>query len=188
MGESALLTTLGCIAIGGVIGGIANCISVASTGGSARDCALGALAGFVGGVAGAGVAAVMVIGHVTAPYAEVTGRVVATLATDFCTSWFINGKPTKEDMAYMAVDVTMDVVFSAITYGYNPIDPVKKSIKRSFVNATVDGVTDVGQNELFNPKSTTNRNSTRRNNSTVRNRKSTSYYAHQKVGRLIGAI
>ena len=182
MGQSALLTTLGCMAIGGAIGGIANCIAVASNGGSARDCALGALAGFVGGVAGAGAAVLMTLCPATTPYAELGGRVVATLATDMLTSWFINGKPTKEDMTYMAVDVTMDVFFSTITYGYNKYDPCTQEVKRAIANTLIDGLVDVGQNELFNPNSTTNRNSTSSNISTPRER------AHQKVGRLIGAI
>jgi len=187
VGQSALLTTLGCLAVGGVIGGIANCITVVSSGGSARDCALGALAGFVGGVAGAGAAVLMTLCPATTPYAEVGGRVIATLATDFFTSWFINGKPTKEDMTYMAVDVTMDIVFSTVTYGYNPLDPVQNSLSRSLVNTTVDGLTDIGQNELFNSNSMTNRNSTSTNGSTAIN-STARYYAQQKVGRLIGAI
>ena len=188
MGQSALLTTLGCLAIGGVIGGIANYIAVVSSGGSARDCALGALAGFVGGVAGAGAAVLMTLCPATTPYAEVGGRVIATLATDFCTSWFINGKVTKEDFAYTAVDITMDLVFSTITYGYVPFDPAKQVYKRAIVNTTIDGIVDVGQNELFNPNSTTNRNSTSSNYSTTKNHNTARYYAHQKVGRLIGAI
>ena len=180
-GQSALVT-LGCLAVGGVIGGIANFAAVLSNGGSARDCALGALAGFIGGVAGAGAATFMTFCSVPIPYAELSGRVVATLATDMLTSWFINGKPTKEDMTYMAVDVTMDVVFSTITYGYNKYDPCTQEVKRAIANTLIDGLVDVGQNELFNPNSTTNRNSTSSNISTPRER------AHQKVGRLIGAI
>ena len=183
-----MLATLGCIAVGGVIGGVANCIAVVSTGASAKDCALGALAGFVGGVAGAGVAVLMTFCPATIPYAEVSGRVIATLATDFCTSWFINGKPTKEDMTYMAVDTAMDVVLSTITYGYNPLDPIKKSLTRSLVNATVDGLTDIGQNELFNNDSASNRNATKNSRSVATNRAIARNYAHQKVGRLIGAI
>ena len=82
----------------------------------------------------------------------------------------------------MAVDVTIDVVFSTITYGYNKYDPRTQEVKRTIANTLIDGLVDVGQNELFNPNSTTNRNTTSSNISTLRER------AHQKVGRLIGAI
>lgn len=186
-GQSAIVT-VGCYAIAGVIGGAANCISIARSGGSKRDCALGALAGFIGGVAGAFAATVMVKCPATSRYTEVGGRVIATLVTDLCTSWFINGKPTKEDMTYMAVDVTMDVVFSTIGYGYNKYDPRTQELKRALTNTLIDGFVDVGQNELFNPNSTTNRNTTSSNNSAATNHSAARYYAQQKVGRLIGAI
>ena len=189
-GHSALLVTLGTMALGGVIGAVANAVAVASNGGSVRDCSLGALAGFIGGFAGTGVAALMVMCPATAPYADVVGRGAATLATDLLTSTFINGKVTKEDLAYAAFDVTSDMMFSTITYYYNPSSD---DLSKMIVNTAIDGLTDNVQNELFNQNSFTNRRSRNNSNLAVSNTSTTNTtpawrYAHQKVGILISAI
>ena len=188
-GQSALVATLGAMVLGGAIGAIANAVTVASNGGSMRDCALGALAGFVGGAIGTGTAALMAMCPATTPYADVVGRGVATVATDLLTSKLINGKVTKEDFAYTAFDTTCDMLFSTITYFYNPAQKVARMIS----NATIDGMTDIAQNELYSQNSFTNRTS-RSNNGTTASSSSTAKnnsfqaYAHAKVGRLICAL
>ena len=201
-GESTLLAALGVMAIGGVIGGIANVVAVASNGGSVGDCAWAALAGFIGGALGTGVSLLMATTPATAPYAAVVGRGVATFVTDLCTSGFVNKEITANDIAYAAVDATMDMTLSTIAYYYNP---VSNETAQTITNFVIDGVTDIGQNELYSQNSYTNtasiptqtvtkkptmtKSTTIVKSTTITRRSAAARnYAHQKVGRLIGAI
>jgi len=100
------------MAIGGVIGGIANAIAVGSNGGSVGERALAALAGFIGSALGTGASLLMATTPATTPYADIVGRGVATFVTDICTAAFINKEITVGDVVYAAFDMTMDMTFS----------------------------------------------------------------------------
>ena len=186
-GHSALLTTLGVMAVGGIFGGLVNAISVASNGGSAQDCASAALAGFIGGALGVGTAALMLTNPATAPYANVTGRGVATLLTDLGTSLFMNGEIKKEDVALAAFDVSTDMMFSTMIYYYNPLTD---GLSGTISNAAMDGMTDIALNELFSQNSFTNRTAGKNKKSTCGHgsNERAKNYARIKVGRLIGVL
>lgn len=96
-------------------------------------------------------------------------------------SYVLNGKVTTGDIAWTAVDVTMDVTLSPITYFYNPIQEIAE---QTAVNAAIDGGTDIAQTILFtNTQNSSNSNT--RNKSAVRNRPNRDY-AQRKVGLLLG--
>ena len=101
-----------------------------------------------------------------------------------------------------AVDATMDMTLSTIAYYYNP---VSNETAQTITNFVIDGVTDIGQNELYSQNSYTNtasiptqtvtkkptmtKSTTIVKSTTITRRSAAARnYAHQKVGRLIGAI
>lgn len=121
------------------------------------------------------------------PQRATLARGVATLTTDFLTTWMTNGRVTKEDVAWMAVDATMDMTLSTITYFYNPISDL---VKQTAVNAAIDGALDIAESKLFLDGSNSQNHAAAASttNPTARERKDTWYYAHRKVGILLGII
>lgn len=175
-----LATALGVIGVSAAISGLSNAIATACSGGSLEDCLLAGLAGAAGGAVGA------VIGVVTgfSPLGGTLGRGAATIITDLATSRLLNGKLTKEDIAWAAVDATMDMTLSTITYYYNPIPTPKTTsdwLKQTAINVSIDGGMDIAQTHLFI-------NNSNVQNQTATNRKSPQDYAHRKVGLLLGII
>ena len=182
-GESALLTALGLMAVGGLINGVANVVATASSGGSLKECALAGAAGFLGGAIGTGVGVVMAAFPATAQFSAVVGRGVSTFSTDVLTSLFINGTVSQEELLLFGLDAVADMTLSTIGYYYLP---GSTDMAKTVVYGIYDGLTDIGQNELFHPNSTTNRNSYNTADSSL----STISREHAmiKVGKLIGAL
>lgn len=167
-------TVLTVTAVSAAISGVSNAIATACNGGSLQDCLLAGIAGAIGGSVGALVAAAMGF----SPIGGTIGRGVATIITDLATNLALNDKVTKKDVAWAAVDATMDMTLSTITYFYNPISNL---VKQTVVNSVVDGGMDIAQTKLFADNSNTQ-------NQTTRVKKNPRYYAHRKVGILLGII
>lgn len=172
------------VAVSAVISGVSNAISTAATGGSIRDCLIAGAAGAIGGTVGALVA----IATKFSLRGGTLARGIGTLTTDFFTAWWMtNGCVTTEDVAWMAVDATMDMTLSTITYFYNPISDL---VKQTAVNAAIDGALDIAESKLFldGPNSQNRAAAASTTNRTARERKDTWYYVHRKVGILLGII
>ena len=182
-GESPFFAALGIMAVGGLINGVANAIATARTGGSLKECALAGAAGFLGGVVGTGLGILMAKVPAIAQFSAVVGRGVSTFSTDVFTSWFINGTVSKEEFLLFGLDAVADMTLSTIGYYYLP---GSEDMTKTIVYGICDGLTDIGQNELFHPNSTTNRNSYNTADSFLRT--IPREYAMTKVGKLIGAI
>jgi len=136
-------------AVAAIITGISNAISTASTGGSVQDCLIAGLVGAAAGAVGFAVAAATSF----TPLGNVAGRVAATLVCDLGTCAAVNGKISQEDVAYAAVDATMDACISSISYYYNPIEDM---VPQTAVNATIDGVVDVVETVVYHAKTSQN--------------------------------
>jgi hypothetical protein len=184
-GESAFFASLGIMAVGGLINGIANAIATARNGGSFSECAWAGLAGFLGGMAGTGLGILMSKVPAIAQVSAVVGRGVSTFLTDVFTSLFINGTVSQEELLLFGFDAVADMTLSTIGYYYLPL-PDSTDMTKTVVYGICDGLTDIGQNELFHPNSTTNRNSYNTADSFLRT--IPREYAMTKVGKLIGAI
>ncbi len=85
----------------------------------------------------------------------------------------------------MAVDATMDMALSAITYYYNPISDL---VKQTAVNAAVDGALDIAESKLYldGPNSQNHAATAGTAKRTAGVKKGTRYYAQRKVGILLG--
>ena len=166
-------------AVSATISGVANAVATAVSGGSFQDCLLAGLVGAIGGGIGAFVGSTAPL---SALAANVIGRGVATIITDLGTSLVLNGEITANDLAWTAVDTTMDMTLSPITYFYNPIEEI---VEQTVVNVFIDGVTDVSQTMLFTGENTTEvKNEVKK----PKVKKISRDYAHEKVGRLINLI
>ena len=133
---------IGAGVVAAVISGISNAVSTARAGGSIEDCLVAGLVGTAGGAMGFAVAAIAGFSS----WGNLAGRAVATTISNLGTSLALNGEITTTDLAKNAVDVTMDVCFSTIVYYYNPIEDL---IPQTAINATVDGLIDIAENELY---------------------------------------
>ena len=130
-----------------VVAGIANAVSTAISGGSVEEC-------LVSGLIGAGSAAVgfgIALATGFTPAGNIAARAVSSTICDLGTTWYRNGEITGQDIASTAVDVTMDVCFSTITYYYT--EPIKDFGKQTLVNSTIDAAVDVSESKLFSPQS-----------------------------------
>jgi RHS repeat-associated protein len=139
-GESWLI--IGAAIIATVIPGISNAVSAAKNGYSWEDCLL---AGFVG--AGSGFIGFLIAAATQFSFGGgVLARGVSSAICDLGTAWVLNGEITEQDIATTAVDVTMDMCFSTVTYYYNPIDNLPA---QTFVNSAIDGSFDVFETDLY---------------------------------------
>ena len=138
------LGVLGWSFIGSVtISAVANAVSTAINGGSTKDCLLAAVAGGAGAAAGFGIA--WVTGF--SPQGNVVGRAVATAVSDIGTTIMTSGELTFENCIQVAIDVSMDVCFSTVGYYYT--SSIKNEILQNYLNAGIDGLTDVAETYLL---------------------------------------
>ena len=126
-----------------VVAGVANAISTAMSGGTVEECLVAGLIGGGSAAIGFGVAALTGF----SPVGNVAARAVASTICDLGTTWYRNGEITGQDIATTAVDVTIDVCFSTVTYYYT--DPIKDFGKQTLLNSSIDAGVDVLETKLF---------------------------------------
>ena len=126
-----------------IIAGVSNAISTAISGGSVEECVV---SGFIGaGSAAAGFGVTFFTGF--SPWGNIAARAVSSTICDLGTTWYKNGGITGQDIATTAVDVTMDVCFSTVTYYYT--DPIKDFGKQSLINSSIDASVDIFETAIY---------------------------------------
>lgn len=144
-GESAVLLAF---VTATVVAGVANAISTAISGGTFEECLISGLIGAGSAAVGFGIA--LVTGF--SPVGNIAARAVSSTICDLGTAWYRNGEITGQDIATTAVDVTMDVCFSATTYYYT--DSIKDFGKQTLLNSSIDAGIDVLETKLYNTDKT----------------------------------
>ena len=145
-GEAALFFAF---VITTIVAGISNAISTATSGGSLEEC-------IVSGLIGAGSSAVgFSVSFVTgfSPAGNIAARTVSSTLCVLGTTWYRNGRITGQDISATAVDVTMDVCFSTVTYHYASV--IKDPIRQTVLNSSIDGGVDIIESELFSQPNST---------------------------------
>ena len=129
-------------AVAAVVSGIANAVNTAASGGTIEQCLIAGVAGMVGGAVGF----VVAVATSFSPLGNVAARATTTIVSDLGTSLLLNGKITTDDLAYAAIDTTLDVCLSPIAYYYNPVEAL---VPQTAINAVADGIIDHAETELF---------------------------------------
>ena len=129
-------------AVAAVASGFFNAINTACAGGTIQECLVAGFAGMIGGIAGFTVA----VATSFSPMGNVAARATTTIVSDLGNSLLLNGKITTGDLAYTAIDTTLDVCLSPIAYYYNPVE---KIVPQTAINAVADGIIDHAETELF---------------------------------------
>jgi len=139
-GESALLVAF---IASTVIAGVANAISTARSGGSIEECLVASLIGAGSAAVGFGVA--FATGF--SPVGNIAGRALSSTLCNLGTAWYRHGEITDYDLATTAVDVTIDVCFSTVTYYYT--DSIADFGKQTLLNSSIDAGFDILESELY---------------------------------------
>jgi len=146
-GEIAISITTLIIAgsIASLISGVANALSVAGNGGTISDCIKAGLIGVGSGAVG------FVIATITgfSPGGNLLARGVSSALCNLGTALVLNGEITKKDIAITAVDVTLDICFSTISYYYISFPSFTQE---TAVNSLVDGCVDIFESVFIYPQ------------------------------------
>ena len=127
-----------------VVGGIANAISTAISGGSVEQCIISGFIGAASSAVGFGVA--LLTGFT--PVGNVIARATTSTICDVATTWYRNGEVTGQDAGFIMADVVMDTCISAVVYGYT--EGIEDMCKQTLINSMVDGCVDIFETAAYN--------------------------------------
>ena len=144
---TAVTVSVATASLSTVLGAVDGAICAQQNGGKRYD---GAMAGAIGGSAGAFVSSLTspLPGTDSALRMNTTGRVVSSLLYDVSYDLFSSGQITGENLALYTADITMDFSMSTIYYYY--AGGIPNGYLRATMFGIADGIADVLQTMLFN--------------------------------------
>ena len=139
---AAVTVSVATAGVSTVLSAVDGAICAQQSGGNWYD---GAMAGAIGGSAGALVSSITnpSPGTDAALRMNTAGRITSSLVYDISYDLFTSGEITKDNVAMYAVDVSMDAALAPVSYYYT--GNLSNGYLRSVINGLVDGAVDVFQ-------------------------------------------